>query len=339
MLDHFESNLSVLFQNWGVSYRTQHLVADMDSAYRNKLPDRIVTNPLVLNLQKNRFRKESPEAAHLNTASLYFSGYFELENKNYVKHRVLLETSRNTQVVSAEINSPELIMRRFKSGGKTLPLAVCMEGIFETAYPDGAPEPSALKENAEILKKSKKASRIYLFSDSDMLFNDVCVTKLKDDTGQHIWARANDNITLVLNVAEQLTNQRSLAEIRSRIPMSRPLTRFNEIKAKAELRYRDKILKAERNYITSTKRLDQMKRAMRKTPSQELIANIRTETIKNQEARRELNMLRHSLKIELEQLERRIRIINLVVVPGIIALLGIIYAIIRHRVMTKRSKS
>ena len=181
--------------------------------------------------------------------------------------------------------------------------------------------------------------RIYLFSDSDMLFNDVCVQKVMDVTGQQIWARANDNITLVLNVAEQLTNQRSLAEIRSRIPMSRPLTRFNEIKADAELRYRDKILKAERDYVTSTKRLEMMRRAMRKSPSKDLMAEIRSETNKNQEARRELNMLRHSLRTELEQLETRIKVINLVVVPGIVALLGIIYAFARHSFMTKRSKS
>ena len=339
MLDHFVSDLPGLFQNWGVSYRTNLLIADMDSAYRNKLPDRIVTNPLVSNLQKNRFPKGSPESSYLNTVSLYFSGYFHLENKPNVKSRILLETSPNTQIVSADVSSPELIMRRFKSGGKALPLAVCLEGTFDTAYPDGAPDPTALKDNAKILKKSLKTSRIYLFSDSDMLFNDVCVQKVMDVTGQQIWARANDNVTLILNVAEQLTNQPSLAEIRSRIPMSRPLTRFNEIKAKAELRYRDKILKAERAFISSTRRLEAMKRAMRKTPSEELMSGIRTETNKNQEARRELNMLRHTLRSELEQLETKIKIINLVVVPGIIALLGIIYAIVRHSLMTRRSKS
>ena len=339
MMDHFVSDLSGLFDTWGASYSKNLFAADMDSAYRNKLPDRIVTNPLVLNLQKNRFRQDSPEAAHLNTASLYFTGFFTILDKPGVKSRVLLETSANTQIVSSEVSSPEMIMRRFKSGEKALPLAVCLEGTFETAFPDGAPDLSALKENTKVLKKSNKESRIYLFSDSDMLFNDVCVQKVMDVTGQQIWARSNDNITLVLNVAEQLTNQRSLAEIRSRIPMSRPLTRFNEIKAKAELRYRDKILKAERDYVVSTKRLELMRRAMRKSPSKELMAEIRTETNKNQEARRELNMLRHSLRTELEQLETRIKVINLVLVPGIIALLGIIYAFARHSFMTKRSKS
>lgn len=121
--------------------------------------------------------------------------------------------------------------------------------------------------------------------------------------------------------------------------MSRPLTRFNEIKAAAELRYRDKILKAEKEYLLSSRRLQQMKQIMRARPSQEMMRQMRTEENKNKSARHELNQLRHSLRAELEQLETRIKVINLVVIPGIIALLGIVYAVIRHSIMTRRSKS
>ena len=120
--------------------------------------------------------------------------------------------------------------------------------------------------------------------------------------------------------------------------MSRPLTRFNEIKAKAELRYRDKILKAEKEYLLSTKRLQQMKQLLRMRPSQDIMRQIRMEENRNKASRQELNLLRHSLRTELEQLETRIKIINLVVIPGIIALLGILYAVIRHSVMTRRSE-
>lgn len=121
--------------------------------------------------------------------------------------------------------------------------------------------------------------------------------------------------------------------------MSRPLTRFNEIKAVSELRYRDKILKAEQKFMTSAKQLQRMKQAMRVQPSRELMAEIKAEENRNKEARLELNTLRHSLDAELEQLENKIKIINLVVVPGIVALLGILYAIIRHSFMTRRKKS
>ena len=121
--------------------------------------------------------------------------------------------------------------------------------------------------------------------------------------------------------------------------MSRPLSRFNEIKAEAELRYRDRIRKAERNYLLSGRRLEQLNRRKKSRPSKALFEEIRKETQKFNEARRDLNQLRHSLQSELEQMETRIKIINLVVLPGLIALLGIFYAVFRHSRMTRRSKS
>ena len=339
LLEMFKSDLDLLFRNWGVIYRPEFLVADMVSAYRNKLPDRIVTNPTVLNLQKDRFSGTAPETSGLNHIAMYFSGSFAIEKKEGITGEVLLETSGESQIVSAEVNRPELILRRFKASGEKYPLAVHLEGMYTTAFPEGAPDPTALRKNTEILKRSRAKSRIYLFADSDMLFNDVCIAKVPDVTGQLIWAPSCDNVTLLLNVADQLTGQRSLAKVRSRIPMSRPLTRFNEIKAAAELRYRDKILKAEKEYLLSSRRLQQMKQIMRARPSQEMMRQMRTEENKNKSARHELNQLRHSLRAELEQLETRIKVINLVVIPGIIALLGIVYAVIRHSIMTRRSKS
>ena len=121
--------------------------------------------------------------------------------------------------------------------------------------------------------------------------------------------------------------------------MSRPLTRFNEIKAESELRYRDKILKAEKDFVSTGKRMEQLKRTLRVRPSRDVMRQLRAEELKNKEARHELNILRHSLRTELEQLETRIKINNLVVVPGIVALLGIFYAILRHSFMTRRKKS
>ena len=339
MLELFKSDLEPLFRSWGVTYRPEFIVADMVSAYRNNLPDRIITNPTVLNLQKSRFSGSSPETSDLNHIYMYFAGSFLVEKRDGIKSRVLLATSPETQIVSAEVTRPELILRRFKASGEKYPLAVCLEGKFVSAFPKGAPDPTALQKNAVILKKSKKDSRIYLFSDSDMLFNDVCIAKVPDVTGQPIWAPSCDNVTLLLNVADELTGQRSLAKVRSRIPMSRPLTRFNEIKAEAELRYRDKILKAEKEYLVSTRRIQQMKQILRVRPSQEMMRQIRTEESINKAARHELNLLRHSLRTELEQLETRIKIINLVVIPGLVALFGILYAVIRHSVMTRRSES
>lgn len=340
MLERFTSGLSPLLQSWGVDYSQEQMVADMVSAYRRKLPDRNVTNPMVMNLQQARFDKESPETAYLNLVSMYFGGCFSVEERPGVESRVLISSSPESQVISSMLaDRNELVLRRFKAGGQELPLAVRLEGTFKTAFPAGAPDKTLFRPGTVFLKESGKKSRIYLFADADMLFNDVCLTQVPDVTGQKMWLTANDNVNLLLNIAEQLTGEPTLATIRSRIPMSRPLSRFNEIKANAELRYRNRILQAERNYLLAGRRLEQLNRMKKSRPSKALFEEIRKETQKFNEARRELNLLRHSLQSELEEMETRIKVINLVVLPGIIALLGILYAVFRHSRMTRRKRS
>lgn len=340
MLEKFSSGLGNLLSAWGISYDPEFMVADMISAYRRKLPDRMVTNPLVLNLIPSRFSGNTAETEWLNTISMYFTGCFQMEPKDGVSYEVLLKTSPESQILNTAVGDrSDLVLRGFKASGAELPLAVRLKGTFRTAFYQGAPDKTVLLPGTKELKESEKESCIYLFADSDMLFNDVCITQAMDVTGQKLFVRANDNVTLLQNVAEQLLGQESLASIRTRIPMSRPLTRFNEIKAEAELRYRNRIMEAEREFLATSKRLNYLNRVRMSNSSAELLKEIQSVTAKNNRARRELNELRHSLRSELEQLETKIKIINLLLLPGLVALAGILYAVIRHSRMTRRKIS
>ena len=340
LLEKLSSGLPKLLSAWGVVYDPEQLAADMISAYRKKLPDRMVTNPLALHLQPAQISRDSVLTRNLNVVAMYFTGSFLLEPVEGITCQTLLKTSAESQVVPVTMGDrSDLVMRSFKASGAELPLALKLSGTFRSAFPGGAPDKTAVQKGTRILKRSEKPGRVYLFADSDMLFNDVCITQIMDVTGQKAWSRANDNIALLQNLAEEMTGADSLAAIRSRIPMSRPLTRFNEFKAKAELRYRDRILKAERMYLASARRLDYLNRVRKSNPSEKLLEEIRTVTVKYNESRRELNELRHSLKSELEQMETRIKMINLLLLPGLIALIGILYVMIRHSRMTRRKLS
>ena len=54
LLDKIESDLQPLLPAWGVAYKPSMMVADMLSAYRKTLPDRMITNPMALNLAPAR---------------------------------------------------------------------------------------------------------------------------------------------------------------------------------------------------------------------------------------------------------------------------------------------
>ena len=324
LLDKIESDLQPLLPAWGVAYKPSMMVADMLSAYRKTLPDRMITNPMALNLAPARISRTNPLFANLNAISMYFTGFFHVLPREGVEYETLLTSSKESQLVSSLLgNRPELVLRNFKPADEEYPLALRISGKLTSAFPAGYKH----------LPKGTRDAEIYLFSDSDMLFNDVCVTAYTDTFGQKAWRRANDNVAMLQNVMESLGGSRQLSGIRNRVPMSRPLTKINRLKADAELKYKNRILELERDFAQAQARLNALKRAEEADPDSADAAARRKETqsfqIKVAAARRELKEMRANLKSDLDRLDTRIRILNIVVVPAALALIGVAWSVIR----------
>lgn len=334
LLDKIESDLQPLLPAWGVAYKPSMMVADMLSAYRKTLPDRMITNPMALNLAPARISRTNPLFANLNAISMYFTGFFHVLPREGVEYETLLTSSKESQLVSSLLgNRPELVLRNFKPADEEYPLALRISGKLTSAFPGGAPDRSALPAGYKHLPIGTRDAEIYLFSDSDMLFNDVCVTAYTDTFGQKAWRRANDNVAMLQNVMESLGGSRQLSGIRNRVPMSRPLTKINRLKADAELKYKNRILELERDFAQAQARLNALKRAEEADPDSADAAARRKETqsfqIKVAAARRELKEMRANLKSDLDRLDTRIRILNIVVVPAALALIGVAWSVIR----------
>lgn len=334
LLDKIESDLQPLLPAWGVAYKPSMMVADMLSAYRKTLPDRMITNPMALNLAPARISRTNPLFANLNAISMYFTGFFHVLPREGVEYETLLTSSKESQLVSSLLgNRPELVLRNFKPADEEYPLALRISGKLTSAFPGGAPDRSALPAGYKHLPIGTRDAEIYLFSDSDMLFNDVCVTAYTDTFGQKAWRRANDNVAMLQNVMESLGGSRQLSGIRNRVPMSRPLTKINRLKADAELKYKNRILELERDFAQAQARLNALKRAEEADPDSAEAAARRKETqsfqIKVAAARRELKEMRANLKSDLDRLDTRIRILNIVVVPAALALIGVAWSVIR----------
>ena len=329
-LERTESDLKPLTDAWGVSSNTATMAADMLTAYRRTLPDRLVTNPMALYLTKDQISRKNPLFSRLNSIVLYFAGVLNVNPVDGVKHEILLTTSPQSQLVSALLgNRPELVIRNFRDSGIKYPLAVKITGKLPSAYPDGAPSRSA--ERKKHLAKGIAESEIFLFGDSDMLCNDVCVKAVPDAYGRKTYSRANDNTAMLQNVMEHLTGSRSLWAIRSRIPMSRPLTKINEMKAKAELKYKNRILDLEKEFREAQAKLDYLKKMeqIQGSMSPESRIEARNFRMKIDSAKRELKEMRANLKIDLERLDSWIKIINIILAPALIAILALIWSAVR----------
>ena len=338
MLDKISSSLEPLTGAWGVAFNPLLVAADLLYAHRRVLPERMITNPAALELTGEAISRETPLTSMFNSLSLWFASPIDVTPVKGLRSEVLLETSANSQLVSMYVaERPELIIRNFRPGGKKMPLAVRLSGDFPSAYPKGPP--LVMPRGHQHLTRSGGKGEVFLFGDSDMLFNDLCVKLVPDAYGEKTAVRQNDNTALLQNVMERLTQTNSfLAAVRSRNPMSRPLTRYNELRAKAELNYKDRIRELEQELRIIAGQSGKIRAASgtgENTPEQKRL--LREYRSKTAQVMRELKEVRKRLRSDLNKLDTRLRLINLAAVPLAVALAGLIWGCFRFSKWRRRS--
>ena len=157
---------------------------------------------------------------------------------------------------------------------------------------------------------------------------------VRDAYGQNNIVRLNDNIALLEGIVEQMTSAGGwLSRIRSRVPMSRPLTKVNEIKARAELAYKSRILALERDLRESQERVQAIRNQMSSGSKDGLTAEQKAElkeySFKNSQVRRELKEVRRQLRADMNRIDTILRVVNLLVVPGLVILAGLLWSFFR----------
>ena len=268
MLDKQSSDLGPLPDAWGISYNKNILPADM----LFKL-DRIASNgtrqiiPTVLNIDQRGINREIPYLSGLSAIRVNFTGAFPLLREvSGLSYQQLLHTTEQAKLVSVN-DAPEKVFADFQNKTekdpdyKAYPLAWRISGLFPSAYPNGAPDAGAMLTRPHKAKAENKGE-VFLFGDTDMLFHDACITVHTDEFNQQELLRSNDNLTLFQNIIDELTQSPQLAELRSRIPMNRPLTKVNESKLKADLKYKDQILALGMDFNHMQKQMEMLNKYM-----------------------------------------------------------------------------
>ncbi|OGV53363.1 MAG: hypothetical protein A2X49_01800, partial [Lentisphaerae bacterium GWF2_52_8] len=327
------SNLDRLLKAWGLSFNTNIMLADMSFAQRITMPDKIVTIPSILNLNSTAVNRQHVVSGQLENLQMYFAGFFSGTPAKGLAMTPLIESSSDSQPVSAYLASnPELILRNFKSQGCKFVIAALLSGKFNTAFPEGRPGGDP-KEN--VLKQAECESSVALVSDSDLLVNDACVEAAKGGFNISSYVRKNDNISLLQNLAEFLCGDSDLISVRCRSISARPFTVVNRIRSDAEQRYKNKIVDLEKDLRETENRLNQMQREKNRdqqlvmSPAQEAELKKFKEKVAN--AKKELKKLRHQLRADIDALETKLKWLNIALVPGLVSLFGLGIALLRKR--------
>jgi ABC-type uncharacterized transport system involved in gliding motility auxiliary subunit len=141
--------------------------------------------------------------------------------------------------------------------------------------------------------------------------------------GSEILVPTASNADLVINALENLTGSNDLINVRSRGELSRPFTRINEIRQRAELNYRrkeqqllDRLAQTERALLEleQGKRGEQSQLVLSEEQQRE-IEEFRREKVR---IRRELREVQHQLRKDIEKLESWLKFANIGLLPLII---------------------
>ena len=227
-------------------------------------------------------------------------------------------------------------------------------GIFSTAFPEGQPakeknesDASAAGEESEEeqalkhqhLNEAAERNSILLFSDVDFLSDQFSVQKI-NFLGQSIIQPTNDNLNLMLNATEHLSGNEALMSIRSRGRFSRPFIRLLAMQQQAQMRYQeeerqllsqlDEVQQRLNNLLESAGKKGQKEVILPKEVQQE-IEQFREEEL---QTRRKLREVRKILRQDIEQLGQGLLRLNLLLVPLIVGIIGVV--VYRYRTQKRR---
>jgi len=336
-----------LFTAWGIHMEPGKAVADYTFATRlRNRNNQVEENPLWLSAQGSAFNADDLITANLESMLLPVAGAIEAVKGSPTTVEPLVQSSPNNQLVDAFMHSVDVstLRRDFKPSGTVRNLAVKISGKFKTAFPEG--KPAGAKGDGEgasqtppadshtALKESAKDAVIIVVADSDLLYDGYYLSQ-QNLLGFTIANIFNDNLNFLLNSCEMLTGNPALIGIRSRGTFERPFTRVQELERKAQDRWLDKEQALEKQAEATNQKLQMLEQqkggsqqAILSEQQEQEIARFQEEKLK---INKELKIVRRNLRAEIEQLGTMVKFVNIFLVPLLIGIGGVIYAIVRRR--------
>jgi ABC-type uncharacterized transport system involved in gliding motility auxiliary subunit len=334
------SNLDKLIKAWGLSYDPGKVVLDM--TYSTGDGDK--KWPTLLTLTTDALNQDDVATNQLTTMMLPFAGAIGGTPAPGLTQTVLIKSSPLNQMVDSIIaqTQGEPAVRGFVSSGQARNLAVKLTGRFKTAFPNGRPDegqkPGMTKDGKpapEVLKEAKADGAVVLVADSDLVADGAAV-QVQDVLGQRVVVPINGNLAFAQALVEQFAGDANLINLRSRADAARPFIVVRELEAKAQQQYFGKLKELEDSLNQTTDKLKEMQKGQAPGKSAAVITPEQQKEIddfkrKATETKVALKELRKKLRADSEALEFWTKLVNIALMPLLVALAGIFWAVYRKR--------
>jgi len=339
------SDLPTLLTAYGIQYDPQKVVGDLENATQVQTGGGgIARYPIWLSLRgAEAFNQKSLPTAQLKSAMFIESGSIAKKEGATVTFTPLVETSAQAGDVASmmlQFAQPDDIAKQITPSGKKT-IAAMVTGKFKSAFPDGAPKdepkpddptkPDAAKKEepkpaGESLKESKGTSTLFVIADTDWLFDDYSVRKFSF-FGQSAAQPFNDNLAFAANTVEFLGGSQDLISIRGKGSSMREFTVVRKMEAAAQKQYQAKLSELDARLAEVQKKLTEVQG--KKGEGNRLVATPEMakaiEDYQKQQAtmRGERREIRRALREDIDFLENKLLVFNLLGTPLLVGAFGL----------------
>ena len=320
------SSLGPLLEAWGVAWDPSRVIGDLQYGIGRGATRHIG----ILSVPAAGMNPDDIVSADLETVNLGSTGWFQAAEGAVTSFEALVESSENAAPLDAArlrfLADPAALMTGFNPTGERYALAARVTGpaAASLAAPEGAGEDH--RANAV-----DAGINLLLFADTDLLSDRMWV-QVQPIFGATAFA---DNAALAINAVDNMLGNRDLISIRTRATSSRPFERVEEIRVAAERAYRSTEERLQQELQDAERRLTELQAAKGDgdllVVSDEQQAEIQRFMDRRLEIRRELRQVQHDLRRDIDRLDSRIKIINIVLVPAAVMLIALAWAVRRSR--------
>jgi ABC-type uncharacterized transport system involved in gliding motility auxiliary subunit len=277
--------------------------------------------------------EEDIVSADLETVNFSSTGWFAPLEGATTEFEMLVHSSENAAPMDSSrlrfLTDPNTLLDGFNPTGVRYALAARVTGPAEATM-------EALEGQSEghLQQAGEAGINVLLFGDTDMLTDRLWAQK-QDFFGQPLVSAFADNGTLAVNAVDNMLGNRDLISIRTRATSARPFDRVNEIRVAAERSYRATEERLQMELEETERKLTELQAAKGESEllviSDEQQAEIDRFMDQRLQIRRELRQVQHDLQRDIDRLDTRLKLVNIVAVPAIVMIVALLYALRRRK--------
>jgi ABC-type uncharacterized transport system involved in gliding motility auxiliary subunit len=329
------SHFNTLLSAWGVSFDPKQVIADRARALQVSLRqgEPPVEHLGILGLTQSSFNKNDVVTAGLSTVNVATAGFLTPIKGATTKFESILQTSDEAEPMPSQrfamLFDPSSLRDGFKPTGQRYTIAARVTGKIKTMFPGGPPPEVKLGVGETALKESAKPINLIVFADTDMLSDFMWVHE-QNFFGQSVAQAWASNGDMILNALDNLSGSSDLISVRGRASFRRPFERVEALRRTADDRFRAKEQELEKQLSATEEKLTalQSKRSDKSslilTPEQEKeLDQFQQDKVG---IRKQLRAVRAGLDADIQSLGTEIKLLNIIVIPLLLAIAIVLIA-------------